>query len=74
MGPVKNASPRAHRVSFLAVADLLAFAGMSGLFFRRLGDYINGEVCGRPTMQGRWCPSGQPAPELPSYPLLLAER
>lgn len=56
MGPVNNTSSHAHRVSFLAIADLHAFAGMSGLFFGRLGDYINCDLCGRLTMQGRWCP------------------
>lgn len=38
-----------HRVRFLAVADLLALAGTPGLFFGRLGNFINGELYGRPS-------------------------
>ena len=40
---------RVHRVSFLAIADLLALAGTPGLFFGRLGNFINGELYGRPS-------------------------
>jgi len=40
---------RVHRVRFLAVADLLALAGTPGLFFGRLGNFINGELYGRPS-------------------------
>ena len=38
-----------HRVAFLDVADTLALAGTPGLFFGRLGNFINGELYGRPT-------------------------
>ena len=38
---------RVHRVRFLAIADLLALAGTPGLFFGRLGNFINGELYGR---------------------------
>lgn len=40
---------RVHKVRFLAVADLLALAGTPGLFFGRLGNFINGELYGRPS-------------------------
>lgn len=40
---------RARRVPFWQVADTLAFAGTPGLFFGRLGNFINGELYGRPT-------------------------
>ena len=38
-----------HKLRFLAVADLLALAGTPGLFFGRLGNFINGELYGRPS-------------------------
>ena len=40
---------RVHRVPFWEVADTLALAGTPGLFFGRLGNFINGELYGRPT-------------------------
>jgi phosphatidylglycerol:prolipoprotein diacylglycerol transferase len=40
---------RAHRVSFWEVADTLALAGTPGLFVGRLGNFINGELYGRPS-------------------------
>ncbi len=40
---------RVHRVPFGEVADTLAFAGTPGLFFGRIGNFINGELYGRPT-------------------------
>ncbi|MDQ6737251.1 MAG: prolipoprotein diacylglyceryl transferase [Gemmatimonadota bacterium] len=40
---------RVHRVRFLAIADLLALGGTPGLFFGRLGNFINGELYGRPS-------------------------
>ncbi len=40
---------RRHRLPFLAVADTIALAGTPGLFFGRLGNFINGELYGRPT-------------------------
>ena len=40
---------RAHRVPFWEVADTLALAGTPGLFFGRLGNFINGELYGRPS-------------------------
>jgi phosphatidylglycerol:prolipoprotein diacylglycerol transferase len=39
---------RARRVPFWEVADTLALAGTPGLFFGRLGNFINGELYGRP--------------------------
>jgi phosphatidylglycerol:prolipoprotein diacylglycerol transferase len=38
-----------HRVPFWQVADTLALAGTPGLFFGRLGNFINGELYGRPS-------------------------
>jgi phosphatidylglycerol:prolipoprotein diacylglycerol transferase len=40
---------RARRVPFWEVADTLALAGTPGLFFGRLGNFINGELYGRPS-------------------------
>ncbi len=40
---------RVHRVPFWQVADTLAFSGAPGLFFGRLGNFINGELYGRPS-------------------------
>ena len=40
---------RVRRFRFLAIADLLALAGTPGLFFGRIGNFINGELYGRPS-------------------------
>jgi phosphatidylglycerol---prolipoprotein diacylglyceryl transferase len=40
---------RRFRVPFWTVADTLALAGPPGLFFGRLGNFINGELYGRPS-------------------------
>ena len=40
---------RVKRISFLGVADTLAYSGTPGLFFGRIGNFINGELYGRPT-------------------------
>jgi phosphatidylglycerol:prolipoprotein diacylglycerol transferase len=40
---------RREHVSFWVVADTLALGGTPGLFFGRLGNFINGELYGRPT-------------------------
>ena len=40
---------RIRRVSWLMVADGVAFCAPQGLFFGRLGNFINGELYGRPT-------------------------
>ncbi|HYK82133.1 MAG TPA: prolipoprotein diacylglyceryl transferase [Gemmatimonadales bacterium] len=40
---------RVHRVPFWSLADTLALAGTPGLFFGRLGNFINGELYGRIT-------------------------
>src|SRR5919205_4112270 len=40
---------RARRVPFWQVADTLALAGTPGLFFGRIGNFINGELYGRPS-------------------------
>jgi phosphatidylglycerol:prolipoprotein diacylglycerol transferase len=38
-----------HRVPFWSLGDTLALAGTPGLFFGRLGNFINGELYGRVT-------------------------
>jgi phosphatidylglycerol---prolipoprotein diacylglyceryl transferase len=40
---------RVQHVPFWEVADTLALAGTPGLFFGRLGNFINGELYGRPS-------------------------
>ena len=40
---------RVHRVPFWQLADTLIFAGTPGLFFGRLGNFINAELYGRAT-------------------------
>jgi phosphatidylglycerol---prolipoprotein diacylglyceryl transferase len=40
---------RVHRVAFWRLADTLALASTPGLFFGRLGNFINGELYGRVT-------------------------
>lgn len=40
---------RRHRAPFLSVTDTVALCGTPGLFFGRLGNFINGELYGRPT-------------------------
>lgn len=39
---------RRHRLPFWTVADTLALAGTPGLLFGRIGNFINGELYGRP--------------------------
>ncbi len=38
-----------HQIPFWQLGDTLALAGSPGLFFGRLGNFINGELYGRPT-------------------------
>jgi len=40
---------RRYQVPFWRLADTLAIAGTPGLFFGRIGNFINGELYGRPT-------------------------
>jgi phosphatidylglycerol:prolipoprotein diacylglycerol transferase len=40
---------RGHRVPFWRLADVLVLAGTPGLFFGRIGNFINGELYGRVT-------------------------
>jgi phosphatidylglycerol:prolipoprotein diacylglycerol transferase len=40
---------RRYRFPVLAVTDLVALCGTPGLFFGRIGNFINGELYGRPT-------------------------
>jgi len=38
-----------HLVPTLAITDIVAFCGAPGLFFGRIGNFINGELYGRPS-------------------------
>ena len=40
---------RGNKLPFLAVGDTIAVAGTQGLFFGRVGNFINGELYGRPS-------------------------
>jgi phosphatidylglycerol:prolipoprotein diacylglycerol transferase len=40
---------RRHAFPVLAITDLVALCGTPGLFFGRIGNFINGELYGRPT-------------------------
>lgn len=40
---------RQNKIPWLQVTDALALAGAQGLFFGRMGNFINGELFGRPT-------------------------
>jgi len=40
---------RRHRVPVLAITDIVALCGAPGLFFGRIGNFINGELYGRPS-------------------------
>ena len=40
---------RRYRVPTLAITDVVALCGAPGLFFGRIGNFINGELYGRPT-------------------------
>lgn len=40
---------RRHRIPFLALTDTVALCGVPGLFFGRIGNFINGELYGRPS-------------------------
>lgn len=40
---------RVHRVPVWEILDNMAYAGTPGLFFGRMGNFINGELYGRPT-------------------------
>jgi phosphatidylglycerol:prolipoprotein diacylglycerol transferase len=40
---------RRHRFPVLAITDVVALCGTPGLFFGRIGNFINGELYGRPT-------------------------
>jgi phosphatidylglycerol:prolipoprotein diacylglycerol transferase len=64
---------RRHRLPFFAVADTIALAGTPGLFFGRLGNFINGELYGRPT-KAPWAMVFPDDPlHLPRHPSQLYE-
>lgn len=64
---------RAHRVHFWQVADTLALAGTPGLFFGRLGNFINGELYGRPSSVPWAMVFPADARQLPRHPSQLYE-
>ncbi len=59
---------RKHKLHFFQIADCLAVAGGPGLFFGRMGNFINGELYGRVTdsWAGIVFPGGGPFPRHPS--------
>lgn len=59
---------RQNKISWLQVMDSVALAGTMGLFFGRLGNFINGELYGRITTHwiGVVFPDGGPLPRHPS--------
>ena len=59
---------RKNKVHFFQLADCLAVAGGPGLFFGRMGNFINGELYGRVTdsWAGIIFPGGGPFPRHPS--------
>ncbi len=58
--------------SFLELTDLIAIPAAIGLFFGRLGNFVNGELWGKPT-GGDWGVIFPRADELPRYPSQLFE-
>ena len=59
---------RRYKISWLQTMDVVALAGAPGLFFGRLGNFINGELYGRRTdfWTGIVFPGGGPYPRHPS--------
>ena len=59
---------RKNNIHFFQLADCLAVAGSPGLFFGRMGNFINGELYGRVTdsWAGIIFPGGGPFPRHPS--------
>jgi phosphatidylglycerol:prolipoprotein diacylglycerol transferase len=57
-----------NKVHFFQIADCMAVAGSPGLFFGRMGNFINGELFGRVTDSwvGITFPGGGPFPRHPS--------
>lgn len=57
-----------HNVNFYQISDCMAIAGTQGLFWGRLGNFINGELYGRVTdsWAGIVFPGGGPFPRHPS--------
>jgi phosphatidylglycerol---prolipoprotein diacylglyceryl transferase len=49
MGIASLIFARRHKLPFWSVTDTMAYAGTPGLFFGRLGNFINGELYGRPS-------------------------
>jgi phosphatidylglycerol---prolipoprotein diacylglyceryl transferase len=65
---VSWAFARKHKLHFFQIADCMAVAGSQGLFFGRMGNFINGELYGRVTdsWAGVVFPGGGPFPRHPS--------
>jgi phosphatidylglycerol:prolipoprotein diacylglycerol transferase len=64
---------RVHHVPFWQVADTLALAGTPGLFFGRVGNFINGELYGRVTTVPWAMVFPADAQQLPRHPSQLYE-
>jgi phosphatidylglycerol:prolipoprotein diacylglycerol transferase len=64
---------RRHRVPFWSVADTVTLAAPPGLFFGRIGNFINGELYGRAT-NVRWAMIFPADPlQIPRHPSQLYE-
>jgi phosphatidylglycerol:prolipoprotein diacylglycerol transferase len=64
---------RRHRLPVLEVTDLVALCGTPGLFFGRIGNFINGELYGRPTSVPWAMVFPADALQLPRHPSQLYE-
>ena len=73
MAIAAGAFARVHRVPFWQVADTLALAGTPGLFFGRIGNFINGELYGRVTTVPWAMVFPADAQHLPRHPSQLYE-
>lgn len=64
---------RKYKVSFFEVTDAMAAAAPLGIFFGRIGNFINGELYGRPTdlPWGMLFPTDEVQPPIPRHPSQL---
>lgn len=63
---------RKHRIPFLELMDMAAYAAPIGIFFGRLANFINGELWGRPT-ETHWGMIFPHVDVLPRHPSQLYE-
>jgi len=68
MALVTYLTARKHKLHFFQISDSMTFAGTIGLFFGRMGNFINGELYGRITDSpfGMIFQNGGPYPRHPS--------